>query len=222
MNDYVTPKHFQESDGLDDWRVLGEGACAFYPTPSFASAARFVQALSELPDIGAIVPDVDMRQDGVTIRLVAMNDRYFGLNRSHIELARSISEVARDLGLAADPSVLQNVLIIPGATDTAAIMRFWRAALGYEPRPDSPDEDLIDPHGRSPAFFFEKMEEARPGGLGAIHLVVWVPYEQADSRIVAALAAGGRMVSDRFAPSWWTLADAAGNEIDIATTRARA
>ena len=24
-----------------------------------------------------------------------------------------------------------------------------------------------------------------------------------------------------FAPSWWTLADAAGNEVDIATTRGR-
>jgi hypothetical protein len=25
------------------------------------------------------------------------------------------------------------------------------------------------------------------------------------------------MVRDQFAPAWWTLADAAGNEIDIAT-----
>ena len=28
---------------------------------------------------------------------------------------------------------------------TAAVMPFWRAILGYEPRPDSPDEDLVDP-----------------------------------------------------------------------------
>jgi len=33
------------------------------------------------------------------------------------------------------------------------------------------------------------------------------PYEQAEARIAAALAAGGRMVRDKFAPSWWTLAD---------------
>jgi len=26
---------------------------------------------------------------------------------------------------------------------------------------------------------------------------------------------------DEFAPSWWTLADAAGNEVDIATTTGR-
>jgi 4a-hydroxytetrahydrobiopterin dehydratase len=48
-----------------------------------------------------------------------------------------------------------------------------------------------------------------------------VPYEQAEGRISAALSAGGHMVRDDFAPSWWTLSDAAGNEADIATTKGR-
>jgi hypothetical protein len=65
------------------------------------------------------------------------------------------------------------------------------------------------------------MDQARPDGGGAIHVAVWVPYEQAEARIAAALAAGGRMVRDQFAPAWWTLADAAGNEADIATTKSR-
>ena len=72
------------------------------------------------------------------------------------------------------------------------------------------------------AFWFEQMDEPRPDGGGAIHVAIWVPYEQAEARIAAALAAGGRMVRDEFAPSWWTLADAAGNEADIATTMGRA
>ena len=71
------------------------------------------------------------------------------------------------------------------------------------------------------AFWFEQMEKPRPDGGGAIHVVIWVPYEQAQARIAAALAAGGRIVRDAFAPSWWTLADAAGNEADIATTTGR-
>jgi 4a-hydroxytetrahydrobiopterin dehydratase len=37
----------------------------------------------------------------------------------------------------------------------------------------------------------------------------------------AALAAGGRLVRDEFAPSWWTLADAEGNGADIGTTIGR-
>ena len=65
------------------------------------------------------------------------------------------------------------------------------------------------------------MEEPRRDGGGAIHVAVWVPYELAEARIAGALAAGGRMVRDKFAPSWWTLADAAGNEADIATVKDR-
>jgi 4a-hydroxytetrahydrobiopterin dehydratase len=65
------------------------------------------------------------------------------------------------------------------------------------------------------------MDEPRPDGGGAIHIAIWVPYEQAAARIEAALASGGSMVRDAFAPSWWTLADAAGNEVDISTTMGR-
>ena len=100
-------------------------------------------------------------------------------------------------------------------------MPFWQALLGYDRRPDSPEEDLVDPHDRGPAFWFEGMQEPRADGGGAIHLAVWIPYEQAEERIAAAIAAGGHMVFDKHAPAWWTLADAAGNEADIATTMSR-
>ena len=52
-------------------------------------------------------------------------------------------------------------------------------------------------------------------------VAVWVPGEQAEARVAAALAAGGHLVRDQFAPAWWTLADAAGNEVDVATTETR-
>jgi 4a-hydroxytetrahydrobiopterin dehydratase len=141
--------------------------------------------------------------------------------QGHVELARKISGAARKLGFSADPTAVQSLLVIPGAPAIAEVMPFWRAVLGYEPRRDSPAEDLVDPRGRGTPFWFEQMKEPRPGGGGAIHVAVWVPYEQAEARIAAALAAGGRMVRDQFAPSWWTLADAAGNEADIATTKGR-
>jgi 4a-hydroxytetrahydrobiopterin dehydratase len=221
MTDRLSPKQFRESDGVEDWRVLGDGACAFFRTGSFAAAARLVQAIAELPGVDEQHPDVDVRRDGVTVRLITVADDYFGMSRRDVALASRISAVARELGLSADPSALQSLLVIPGATVTAEVMPFWRALLGYEPRPDSPDEDLVDPRGRAPAFWFERMDQPRPDGGGAIHVALWVPYEQAEARIAAALAAGGRMVRDEFAPSWWTLADAAGNEADIATAMAR-
>jgi 4a-hydroxytetrahydrobiopterin dehydratase len=221
LTEYISPTQFRNSEGVEDWRVIGDGACAYFRTRSFAESARLVQAISELPGVDDHQLDVDLRQDGVTVRLITVTNDYFGMSRKDVEAARQISAAARGLGLAADPSVVQSVLVIPGAPNRAEVMPFWRAVLAYEPRPDSPDEDLVDPHSRGPAFWFEQMDEPRPDGGGAIHLAIWVPYEQAEARIAAALAAGGRMVRDEFAPSWWTLADASGNEADIATVMGR-
>ena len=221
MTDQITPSQFHEAEGVEDWRLTSEGATAFFRTHSFAESARFVQAISELQGVEDHSPGVDVRHDGVTVHMITYTDDYFGPSRHDVELARQISATARKLGLAADPSAVQSLLIIPGATDIAKVIPFWRAVLGYEPRRDSPNEDLVDPHDRGPAFWFESMDEPRPDGGGAIHVAVWVPNEQAEARVAAALAAGGRMVRDDFAPAWWTLSDAAGNEADIATTRGR-
>jgi len=214
----MTPPQFHKSDGIEDWRVLGEGACAFFPTPSFAASARLVQAIAALPGFDNHAPDVDIRHDGVTVRLITITADYYGMTRRDVERARQISAVAREQGVSAEPSAVQTVLVIPGAPVTARVMPFWRAILGYQPRCDSPDEDLVDPHRRGPAFWFESMKESRAGGGGSIHVCIYVPHDQAAARIAAALAAGGRLVRDEFAPAWWTLADAVGNECDIATT----
>jgi 4a-hydroxytetrahydrobiopterin dehydratase len=221
MDDRISPKQFHESEGVADWRVLGDGATAYFRTGSLAESARLVQAISELPGIDNQPPAMDLRHDGVTVSLVTTADDYWGMSRRDVERARQISAAARTIGLSADPMAVQGLLVIPGATDITAVMPFWRAMLGYEPRPDSPNEDLVDPHRRGTPFWFERMDQPRPDGGGAIHVAIWVPYEQAQARIAAALAAGGRMVRDVFAPSWWTLADAAGNEADIATTMGR-
>jgi 4a-hydroxytetrahydrobiopterin dehydratase len=221
MTDGMSPTQFHESEGVEDWRVIGDGACAHFRAGSFAASARLVQAISQLPGVEDHKPDVDLRHDGVTVRLITYDGDYYGMSQRDVEMARQISAAARRLGLTADPSAVQSLLVIPGATSTAEVIPFWRAALGYEPRRDSPAEDLVDPRGRGPGFWFEQMRQPRADGGGAIHIATWVPYEQAAGRIAAALAAGGRMVRDQFAPSWWTLADAAGNEIDIATTRGR-
>jgi len=221
MSEQITPSQFEESPGAEDWRVVSDGAHAFYRTDSMATAARFVKAISELPDTDNHPPDIDVRRDGVTVRLITFTSEFGGMTTQDLEIARQISAAAKKLGLAADPSAVQSMIIIPGWTAPAEVIPFWRAMLGYVPRIDSPDEDLVDPHDRGTGFWFERMHEPRPDGGGAIHIAIFVPYEQAEARIAAALAAGGRMVRDEFAPQWWTLADAAGNEADIATTKGR-
>ena len=221
MTDRISPRQFHETAGVEDWRVLGEGACIYFRTGSFATGARLVAAIGELAGVDDHHPDVDLRHDGVTVRLITITDDFYGMTTRDVELARQISAAARELGLSADPEEVQTLLVIPGAPLTAEVMPFWQAVLGYEPRGDSPDEDLVDPRRRGASFWFEQMREPRADGGGAIHVAIWVPHDQAEARVAAALAAGGRMVRDEFAPSWWTLADSAGNEADIATTLGR-
>jgi 4a-hydroxytetrahydrobiopterin dehydratase len=217
MTDTIRPSDFLQATGAEDWRIISDGACAFFRTSSLGESARFVAGISDGTGLGERSFGIDVRHDGVTVRTVTMRGDLFGLSAADLDVARRVSAIARDMGLQADPSHIQGLLVIPGAPDINAIMPFWQAVLGYVPRPDSPDEDLVDPSDRNAPFWLERMDEPRGDGLGTIHVSVWLPYEEAQARIDAALAAGGRMVRDETAPAWWTLADPYGNEVCVST-----
>jgi 4a-hydroxytetrahydrobiopterin dehydratase len=219
MHERITPRQFHEADGVEDWRVTGEGVCTYFVTGSFAAGARVVHAISQLAGLDDHHPDIDLRHGGVTVRLITITDDYYGLTGRDVELARQISAEARELGVPADPSAVQTVQVSMDALVLPDVMPFWRAVLDYQDRGDSP-EDLIDPRGRGPSFWFQQMDAPRPQR-NRIHIDVWVPYEQAEARIAAAIAAGGHLVTDEYAPSWWVLADAEGNEACVATIMER-
>jgi 4a-hydroxytetrahydrobiopterin dehydratase len=220
MTERITARQFYEAAGVEDWRVVGEGACTYFRTGSFAAGARLVHAISELAGLEDHHPDLDLRSEGVTVRLITIMHDYFGLSKRDVKLARQISAAARELDVPADPSAVQTVQVTIDALVGLKVMPFWRAVLGYEYRGDTPDEDLIDPRGRGPSFWFQRMDAPRPQR-NRIHIDIWVPYDQAEARVAAAIAAGGHLVSDEHAPAWWTLADAEGNEADVATIMGR-
>ena len=219
MIDRITARQFHESDGVEDWRVVGEGACACFRTGSFAAGTRLVNAISELAGLEDHHPDVDLRHDGVIVRLITVAPDYYGLSERDLELARQISTTARKLGVPADPAIVQTVQVTIDALDIPKVKPFWRAVLGYQDRDDSP-EDLVDSRGRAASFWFQKIDAPDPEG-NRIHIDVWVPHDQAQARIATAIAAGGHLVTDKYAPAWWTLADAEGNVVDVATTTGR-
>src|SRR2546427_1563404 len=99
MSEQITPSQFEGSPGADDWRVLSDGANAFYRTGSMATAARFVQAISELPGTDNHPPDIDLRHDGVTVRLITFTSDFGGMTTQDLEIARQISAAAKKLGL---------------------------------------------------------------------------------------------------------------------------
>jgi 4a-hydroxytetrahydrobiopterin dehydratase len=220
-NDYISIRDFTEAVGSKDWPVLADGATAFFPTGSFAASARLVHAIARLGGIEAHPAKVDIRAGGVTLRLVTASNEWFGMSRRDADFARRISAAAADLGLKADSSAVQSVEpIVIGAVDIKKVMPFWQALMGYVQRPDSPDEDIIDPRGRGPGVWFEQLQQPQ-AARNRMHLAVWVPHDQAEARVAAAVAAGGTVIYDKLAPAWWTLAGPEGNEADIATSTGR-
>jgi 4a-hydroxytetrahydrobiopterin dehydratase len=220
MIEPLTMRAFHADSRTRDWRVVGDGAIAVFRTSSFAAGARLVQAIAAaVGDAGPHHPDVDVQQDTVTVRLLTATPDYMGMTTGDAELAAQISELASELGLAADPTLIQTVQVTIDALFSAEVMPFWAAVLGYERRAVSPDEDLIDPRWRGPSIWFQRMDAPRPQR-SRFHLDIWVPPELAGARVAAALAAGGRMVRDA-SPVWWTLADAEGNEVDVTSATGR-
>ncbi len=218
MTERISPRQFHAAVGVEDWRVLFGGACAHFRTGSFAVGVALVDAIGRLADAGRHHPAVDLRDDGVTVRLRTHD--IDGLSERDVEMARRISTAARALDAPADPTAVQTVQVAIDALVGPAVRPFWRAVLGYQEVGDVGDEDLVDPHGRGPSFWFQQMDAPRPQR-NRIHVDVSVPHDQAEARIAAALAAGGHLVTDQYAPAWWTLADAEGNEVDVATWMGR-
>jgi 4a-hydroxytetrahydrobiopterin dehydratase len=135
MTDNIFSRQFHAATGAEAWRVLPEGAYAFFASDSFALSARFVDDIGRLVADGD-APDIDVRRDGVTVLVRAFKGGDFGLVQADLDLARAISNTAHELGLTGDPAAIQSLSVISGATDRRAIMPFWQVVLGYDRRPD--------------------------------------------------------------------------------------
>lgn len=212
MADRLTARAFHYSEGVTDWRVCDGGASAWFGASSLTAGARFGLAVAALPECADHWPDLDIRSHGVMVGLHTYGPTPGGLSTLDLAAARAISAVAGDLGLVADHSRIGNMVLNIGSTSPATILPFWRAVLAL----DEVDGELNDPLARQPVVCFQTLETERPGH-GRSHVDVWVPHDQASARLAAALAAGGQLVTDRMAPSWWVLADPDGNEACVAT-----
>jgi 4a-hydroxytetrahydrobiopterin dehydratase len=206
MSETIEPQRFHEVD----WRVVMDHASTHFRTGSFAAGVALIDAIGRLADAADHHPDVDLRSQGVTVRL---NMRPEGrLTERDLALALQISDVALELNVPVDLTGLQAVQISIDALVIPEVLPFWRAVLAYE---EVDGEDLLDPHRLGPPFTFQRMDAPRPQR-NRIHVDVYVPDDQAEARVAAAIAAGGHLVSDENAPGWWTLADSEGNEVDVA------
>jgi 4a-hydroxytetrahydrobiopterin dehydratase len=139
-----------------------------------------------------------------------------GLTTLDVELAREISTLAAAGSATAEPHAAEAVEFALDTMDADAIRPFWVAALGYR----DVDGYLVDPLRIGPPLWFQQMDEPRIER-GRFHVDITVAHDVAEQRVAAVRAAGGRLVTDDFARSWWVLADADGNEACICTWQDR-
>ncbi|MFZ1489578.1 MAG: VOC family protein [Ilumatobacteraceae bacterium] len=126
-----------------DWRAVDGVATAWFDAPSLIDGAALAGSIVELsPEIV-----VDLRATGVRVRLDSN------------EHAEAVSAAARDLGLAANPAVLQQLSVVFGSAQPTAVRRFWQRVLDYA---SGQDGGLADPLRRDPAIRIRQATEPRP------------------------------------------------------------
>ena len=211
----VTADEFHELDGLDDWRCVLGAIHATFRSPTYLAAAALTTTIAEIAESAVHNPDIDLRYPG-RVHVTLMTHATGGLTTLDVDVAKAISAAAATAGAESQPTLGQTVEIAIDTMDADRIRPFWAAVLGYRELHGS----LVDPTGWGPPVWFQDMSEPR-GERSRFHVDVSVPHDVAEDRVAAAVAAGGRLVSDEHARAWWVLADADGNEACVCTWQDR-
>ena len=199
------------SPGVADWRVTAAGPEAVFMADSLAHAAGLVGAVVAAAESLGIRPDIDVRPEAIAVRIPHGGED--GVPAAAPEFAATVSRAAGELNLRPDPSRAQSMSIYVAQNSEIDARPFFMAALGYEPLWDT---DAVDPLRRGPSLAFNPIAGDVPSR-GRTHLDIYVPADQARARVDAAIAAGGRLVDDSYAPKWWTLASPENHGVDIAS-----
>jgi 4a-hydroxytetrahydrobiopterin dehydratase len=202
-------RDFLKARGGSDWVVLHGGAAAVFRVQSVIEAARLAEAIARVPGLDGAGVLMTIADDQLTVRLTRGVER---LEERHLQLAHAVSAVAREHGAVADRARVQEVQVAISARPEEIDVGFWRAVLGYA---ELADDNAVDPLGHGSTIWMQDLDPAKPLR-HAMHVDVSVAREQAEHRLAAAVAAGGRIVEDSHAPAAWILADRAGNRVCIA------
>ena len=222
MDDDARPTRQQISDAVDPagWCLVLGAIYTEVPAPSLVEATEAASlAVSTVGADGQGHLTVDIRSDRAVLRLQSADVP--GVTGRDVRLAHDVSGALAARGWRARPGAVPALEIAIDALDIPLVRPFWRAITGYADEPGSElNAALVDPTGRGPEIWFQQMDAPRPQR-NRIHIDVDVPHEAAGARIDAAIAAGGRLLSDDAAPAFWVLADPEGNEACICTWQGR-
>ena len=214
---------------LTDWRKLGQGLHARFVVDDLAAGARFITAIAAADEAVGHSPEVRMGSHYVDLKLISDDAIYRDdegaehqvewTTQKDVDLARRISEIAAEQGLAADPSSITAIELALDTANEAKLAPVWSALLtgGDEARGRGTiGDDVRDATSRVPILWFQDTEPHETPRQ-RFHLDVQVPYDIAEQRVAAAVAAGAVIVDDSRAPWTTILADPDGNKVCVGT-----
>jgi 4a-hydroxytetrahydrobiopterin dehydratase len=195
------------------WVLLYDHITTRIPTKDFAAGLALVDRIGAAAEAANHHPDLDLRYNAVEVRLTSHDEG--GVTERDLDLARTISSLATDAGLTPGADGLSHLELGLDTPGREAIAPFWAAVFGATAR----DGEVVDGAGRLPTIWFQQSGAEEPRQRW--HHDLWVDPSEVQSRIDAAVVAGGRLVSDAEAPSFWVLADPEDNKVCLCTWQER-
>lgn len=219
MSETLTPTQI-EAAGLADWRQLLGTIKARFKTANFATGLALVDRIGSAAEEADHHPEISLTYSEVLVTLSSHD--VGGITQRDVDLARTISGYAAEAGAEADVAGLTQLEI---GLDTAGgdrLAPFYAALLGGEVK----DGEVVDASGQVPTLWWQEPHDLGPAlpepeVPQRWHFDVWVPADEARSRLQRVLDAGGTLLSDAAAPSYWVVADAEGNRSCICTVADR-
>ncbi|WP_067818757.1 4a-hydroxytetrahydrobiopterin dehydratase [Nocardia inohanensis] len=213
----LTGKQIADAE-LDGWVHVPGGLQTRIRTKGFAGGLAIVNAIGAVAEELDHHPDLNLRYRFIDVRLSSHD--VGGVTERDIRLARRVSAIAADAGAVLEPERVSRLELALDTPERAAVLPFWAAVFGLEPQSGpGPEDEISDPADVLPTLWFQQSGSAEPRQRW--HPDIWIDPAQVRSRLNAALAAGGRLVSAEAAPSYWVLADPEGNRVCLCTWQDR-
>ena len=206
---------------LADWRQLLGRIKARFRTGDFHTGLALVNKIGAAAEAANHHPDIQLTYADVIVTLSSHD--VGGITSRDLDLARQISSHAAALGIHSDTSGLTQLELGLDTELGPQLAPFYAALLGGT----VDDGEPVDPSGQVPTVWWQEPRGDETWALPEQpfeqrwHFDVWVAEDDAERRLQAVLDAGGRLVSDRAAPSYWVVEDADGNRSCICTPAGR-